>query len=156
MTKLHAFPAQIQWTGNQGSGNKTYQGYARTWQVQTPGKPVIECSNDPMLGGDPGLHNPEDLLISTVSACHMLWYLHLSHNAGILVTAYSDRPEGIGESEPSGAGRFIRATLRPQITLAPGQDQARADAVHGEIHKVCFIARSVNFPIEIDATYTCA
>jgi len=121
--------------------------------VETPGKPIIACSNDPLLGGDPGLHNPEDLLISTIASCHMLWYLHLSFNAGIIVTGYRDTPEGVGQSEPSGAGRFLKAILRPQISLTPGQDTTAADAVHSRIHAVCFIAQSVNFPIEIEASY---
>ncbi|MGB0797891.1 MAG: OsmC family protein [Planktomarina sp.] len=154
MAHEHSFHSLVRWTGNQGTGNKTYKGYARTWQVETPGKQIIECSNDPLLGGDATLHNPEDLLIATVASCHMLWYLHLAHTAGVVVTGYQDIPEGVGESEPSGAGRFIKAILRPQITLAAGTDIAMADAVHGEIHKVCFIARSVNFPITIEATYT--
>lgn len=153
MSKLHEYTAQIRWTGNQGSGNADYRGYTRNWQVETPGKPAISCSNDPLLGGDAGLHNPEDMLISALASCHMLWYLHLASTAGIVVTAYQDTPVGIGEVAASGAGRFVRAVLRPKITLAAGMDAAVADAIHGRIHDVCFIARSVNFPVEFEATY---
>lgn len=153
MTKEHAYTSRIAWTGNRGEGTRTYRGYDRTWDVTTPGKPVIHCSNDPLLGGDPTLPNPEDLLLSTLSACHMLWYLHLASRAGIVVHAYTDNPEGIGESEPSGAGRFLRATLRPRIEVAAGADLARADAIHHEIHDYCFIARSVNFPVGFEASY---
>ncbi|MEM7597425.1 MAG: OsmC family protein [Pseudomonadota bacterium] len=149
----HDFTARIRWTGNRGQGTAKYNGYDRTWDVETPGKPVIHCSNDPLLGGDPALHNPEDLLISALSACHMLWYLHLASDAGIAVQSYLDDPLGHGESAPSGAGRFVAATLRPQITVPVGTDLARADAIHHAIGKVCFIARSVNFPIAHDATY---
>lgn len=153
MTKEHAYTSRIDWTGNRGEGTKTYRGYDRTWDIVTPGKPVIHCSNDPLLGGNPALPNPEDLLISALSACHMLWYLHLASKAGIIVHAYTDNPEGIGESEPSGAGRFLRATLRPRIEVAAGADLRRADEIHHEIHDYCFIARSVNFPISFEATY---
>lgn len=153
MTKEHAYTSRIDWTGNRGEGTKTYRGYDRTWDISTPGKPVIHCSNDPLLGGNPALPNPEDLLISALSACHMLWYLHLASKAGIVVHAYTDNPEGIGESEPSGAGRFLRATLRPRIEVAAGADLKRADEIHHEIHDYCFIARSVNFPISFEATY---
>ena len=83
----------------------------------------------------------------------MLWFLHLSLNGGIIVMAYEDNPIGHGESAPSGAGRFVAATLRPQITLAPGMDPQAADAVHAKIHDVCFIAKSVNFPVRITAQY---
>lgn len=155
-TKEHDFTAQILWTGNTGQGTETYRAYERTWQVQTPGKPVIHCSNDPMLGGDPTLHNPEDMLLSALSACHMLWYLHFASEAGVVVTGYQDAPIGRGETAPNGAGRFLSAVLRPEITLAPGSDPAAADALHGRIHEVCFIARSVAFPVSYEATYSFA
>lgn len=150
---LHDYTARIVWTGNRGQGTAHYRAYERSWSVETPGKPLIRCSNDPLLGGDPGLHNPEDMLISALSACHMLWFLHYASDAGIAVQAYSDDPLAVGETDETGASRFLRATLRPAITLPPGIDPARADRLHGEVHKVCFIARSVNFPVDIKARY---
>ena len=152
--KEHPYGCRIEWTGDRGEGTLRYRGYDRTWDVTTPGKPVVHCSNDPLLGGDPALHNPEDLLIASLSACHMLWYLHLASNAGIVVHGYRDEPEAIGETTADGAGRFLRATLRPSIRVAAGADLARADAIHLEVHKYCFIARSVNFPVAYAATYS--
>lgn len=149
----HEYTAAIRWTGDRGEGTKRYLGYDRTWDIETPGKAVVHCSNDPLLGGDPTKANPEDLLISALSACHMLWYLHLAHRAGIAVRGYEDRPVGLGETSPNGAGRFLEATLRPKITVERGADLVRADAIHGEIHEFCFIARSVNFPVRFEATY---
>lgn len=149
----HRYASHIEWTGNTGQGTAHYRAYARDWQVTVPGKPPIPCSNDPLLGGNPGLMNPEDLLLSALSGCHMLWYLHLAAEAGIVVTAYEDTPEGIGEVGRGGAGRFVRATLRPRITVLPGADLARAEAIHHRIHEVCFIARSVNFPVAIEAEF---
>jgi organic hydroperoxide reductase OsmC/OhrA len=106
-----------------------------------------------MLGGDPSRPNPEDLLLSGLAACHMLWYLHLASDAGVVVRAYEDNPRGVGETGPRGEGRFVRAVLRPKITLTRGADLAKADALHHEVHHFCFIARSVNFPIAYDASY---
>lgn len=153
VSRTHDFIAAIRWTGNRGTGTSGYRDYDRSWRIETPGKAPIECSNDPMLGGDPTRHNPEDMLISALSACHMLWFLHLAAEAGIIINDYADSPRGIGESEPSGAGRFVRAVLRPTITLADPVDAGRADAIHAEIHRVCFIARSVAFPVEVEANY---
>lgn len=153
MAKQHDYTSLIEWTGDRGQGTKTYRGYDRTWTIATPSKPPVPCSNDPLLGGDPTLHNPEDLLLSSLSACHMLWYLHLASVAGIVVRGYRDRPIGVGESTPDGAGRFLSATLKPHIRVERGADLAKADAIHHEIHKVCFIARSVNFPVTYAATY---
>jgi organic hydroperoxide reductase OsmC/OhrA len=156
MAHQHDFISRIAWTGNRGEGTASYRGYDRTWDIATPGKPVTHCSNDPRLGGDPALPNPEDLLISSLAACHMLWYLHLASSAGIVVTAYEDDPIGVGESTPDGAGRFVRAILRPRITVREGADLERAEAIHHEIGKVCFIARSVNFPVSYESTFIVA
>ena len=153
MSKQHDYGATIVWTGDRGQGTSDYGGYDRTWEARTPGKPVIRCSNDPLLGGDPSKPNPEDLLLTSLSACHMLWYLHLACNAGIVVTAYEDAPIGIGETSPNGAGRFLKATLHPTIRVRRGTDLAKADALHREVHHYCFIARSLNFPVEYAATY---
>lgn len=155
MNRNHDYTSSIVWTGNRGSGTRTYRGYDRTWDIVTAGKPVVHCSNDPLLGGDPARHNPEDLLLSALASCHMLWYLHLASEAGIVVEAYEDKPLGVGETDPGGAGRFLRAVLRPRITLGPGDDAEVADRIHGHIHQVCFIARSVSFPVTYEASYDC-
>ena len=143
----HDYTSHIVWTGNRGAGTASYRGYDRTWDIAVPGKPVVHCSNDPLLGGDRGKMNPEDLLLSALSACHMLWYLHYAAEAGVVVTGYEDSPVGQGEVGAGGAGRFIAATLRPRIHVAAGTDLARAEALHHRIPEVCFIARSVNFPV---------
>lgn len=154
MAVEHDYTARVVWTGDLGDGTRRYQGYARNWEIRTPGKPVVRCSNDPLLGGDPELCNPEDMLLATVSACHMLWYLHLASEAGIVVRAYEDDPLGVGETAPNGAGRFVRATLRPRIAVEVGADLGVARGLHGRVHEFCFIARSVNFPIEFEPVFS--
>ncbi|WP_151717903.1 OsmC family protein [Gemmobacter serpentinus] len=144
----HDYTTRVIWTGNRGEGTANYRAYDRTWDIAVPGKPVVHCSNDPLLGGDPARMNPEDLLLSALSACHMLWYLHYASDAKIAVQGYEDAPVGRGEVGPGGAGRFVSATLRPKITLPQGSDLALAEEIHHRIHKVCFIARSVNFPVD--------
>jgi organic hydroperoxide reductase OsmC/OhrA len=153
MSSEHEFTSKIVWSGDRGDGTRHYKGYDRTWRIVTPGKPAIECSNDPVLGGDLSKPNPEDLLLSSLAGCHMLWYLHLACNAGIVVKGYEDRPIGIGETGPRGEGRFIRAILRPRIVVGANSDIVRADELHKEVHQFCFIARSVNFPVSYEASY---
>lgn len=143
----HDYESRVVWTGNRGRGTADYTGYDRTWDIAVAGKPIVHCSNDPLLGGDPGKMNPEDLLLSALSACHMLWYLHYAAEAGIVVTRYEDTPLGKGEVGKGGAGRFVSATLRPLIHVKAGADLTQAEAIHHRIHDVCFIARSVNFPV---------
>lgn len=153
MAKLHDFASSIVWTGSRGEGTRVYKGYDRTWDIALPGKDIIHCSNDPLLGGDPTKMNPEDLLISALSACHMLWYLHLASNAGIVVTSYRDDPVGQGETLPNGAGRFLSAVLRPKISVQEGVDLEFAVELHYQVHDFCFIARSVNFPVSYEPTF---
>lgn len=150
----HSYTSRICWTGNRGEGTAGYRAYDRTWDIAVPGKAVISCSNDPLLGGDPSKMNPEDLLLSALSACHMLWYLHYAADAGIVVMSYEDQPLGVGEVAKGGAGRFTSAQLRPQIALRRGADLAEAEAIHHRIHEVCFIARSVNFPVSYAPVFT--
>ncbi len=154
MAKKHDFPNRIVWTGNRGTGTSAYRDYDRTWDMALEGKDTLSCSNDPMLGGDPSKYNPEDMLIAAISSCHMLWYLHLCSVAGVTVTAYEDTPVGVGESEPDGTGRFLEAILYPKITITKESDVQKARDIHDEIHKHCFIARSVNFPIRYEVEIT--
>lgn len=149
----HDYTARVVWTGNRGEGTAHYRAYDRTWDIAVPGKPVVHCSNDPLLGGDPSKMNPEDLLLSALSACHMLWYLHYASDAGLRVLGYEDSPLGQGELGPGGAGRFVKATLRPRVTLPAGSDLAAAEAIHHRIHAVCFIARSVSFPVDYEPEF---
>ncbi len=150
----HDYTTRVVWTGNRGEGTAHYKAYDRTWDIAVPGKAVVHCSNDPLLGGDPSKMNPEDLLLSALAACHMLWYLHYASEAGVVVTGYSDAPIGVGEIGRGGAGRFLSATLRPQVTVRAGADLAVAEAIHHRIHEVCFIARSVNFPVTYAPGFT--
>ena len=149
----HDYTSRVVWTGNRGEGTAHYRAYDRTWDIAVPGKPVVHCSNDPLLGGDQGKMNPEDLLLSALSACHMLWYLHYASDAGLRVLGYEDSPLGQGELGPGGAGRFVKATLRPRVTLPAGSDLAAAEAIHHRIHAVCFIARSVSFPVDYEPEF---
>lgn len=154
MSREHDFTSKIAWTGDRGDGTRHYRGYERTWRIVTAGKVPIDCSNDPTLGGDPSKPNPEDLLLSSLAACHMLWYLHLASKAGIVVREYEDEPLGAGETGSRGEGRFVRAILRPRIRVDRGTDLAKADSLHHEVHQFCFIARSVNFPVSYEARYS--
>lgn len=151
----HAYLSHIRWTGNRGQGTASYRGYDRTWNIEIEGKASISCSNDPLLGGDPSKMNPEDLLLSALSACHMLWYLHYAAVAGIAVHSYADTPIGQAEVGSDGAGQFVQVVLRPTIALSPGSDVALAASLHDRIHQVCFIARSVNFPVDCQPIFTC-
>ena len=149
MSKTHRYAVNVKWTGNKGTGTSGYKAYERAHEISAGGqKPVLPGSSDPTFRGDPARWNPEELLVASLSACHMLWYLHLCSDANIVVTAYVDQPEGLKEELPDGSGNFQRVILRPKVTIAPGSDLAKARELHAAAHAKCFIARSMNFPVE--------
>ena len=154
--RQHSYKTQLVWTGNRGAGTAAYTAYDRAHEVKVAGKPALPMSSDPNFRGDRARHNPEELLVASLSSCHMLWYLHLAAEAGVIVTAYEDSAEGVMEEGGDGAGRFTQVTLRPRVHCAPGADSALALALHERAHEKCFIANSVNFPVLCDATVAAA
>ena len=151
--KTHQYQSTITWTGNKGSGTSDYLSYSRDHVIAIENKPDLLGSSDTAFRGDGTKHNPEDMLLASLSVCHMLWYLHLASNAGIVVTGYRDDPIGHGETLPNGAGRFIAAVLRPKISVQEGADLEFAGNLHHKVHDFCFIARSVNFPVSYEPTF---
>lgn len=144
----HRYRLRVEWTGDEGTGTSGYRAYRRDHVIDAPGKAAaIAGSSDPAFRGDPARYNPEELLLAAVSTCHMLWVLHLSAGAGIVVTGYTDQPEATMVEDASGGGRFAGARLRPRVRITDPTRVADAVALHERAHELCFIANSVSFPI---------
>src|SRR5262245_50068619 len=148
--KTHSYRAKIEWTGNTGSGTSDYRAYQRAHEITVEGKPVIACSSDPLFRGDASRYNPEELLVASISACHMLWYLHLCADSKIIVTNYVDHAEGTMIETQEGGGRFTEVTLKPQVVVRVGANLDLAQALHEKAHHLCFIANSVNFHVRCE------
>jgi len=146
----HEYKIQVAWSGNDGTGTRSYAGYRRDHTIRSAGKPVLAGSADPAFRGDAARYNPEDLLVASLAACHMLSYLHLCADAGVDVTAYRDDAGGVLSLNSDGTGAFSEVTLRPRVTVAAESDAALARALHEEAHRRCFIAASVNFPVRVE------
>jgi organic hydroperoxide reductase OsmC/OhrA len=148
--RKHHYRTVLRWTGDLGTGTSGYRDYCRDHVIESAGKSAILGSADPAFRGDPNRWNPEELLLASLSACHQLWYLHLCADAGLVVRAYEDRAEGLMLETPDGQGRFARVVLRPEVRLRPGSDLSLARALHERAHAMCFIARSVAFPVDCE------
>ncbi|MDH6126103.1 OsmC family protein [Kitasatospora sp. GP82] len=146
MSKLHTYTTRVTWTGNTGSGTSGYRSYERAHEVTAAGRPAILGSSDPAFRGDPARWNPEQLLLASISQCHLLWYLHYCAVNGVVVTAYADNPVGT-MAETAEGGHFTEAVLHPQVEVAEESMVERALALHADAHRACFIANSVNFPV---------
>ncbi len=145
----HTYTGHLTWTGAAAGPARVYAAYSREYRVDFPGKPPLVGSADPAFRGDAALHNPEELLVAARWSCHMLTYLALCTLARITVESYRD--EAVGTMvETGGVGRFTRVVLHPRVTIGAG-DPARARALHERAHAECFVAASVNFPVEYDA-----
>jgi organic hydroperoxide reductase OsmC/OhrA len=146
MNKQHHYKAAINWTGNKGEGTGSYQAYDRSHTLNVHHKPEILLSSDPSFRGDTSRYNPEELFLASLSSCHMLWYLHLCADNGIVVTAYTDMATGTMEESESG-GKFTEIMLHPHVTVANSSMITRANELHQQAHEKCFIANSCNFPV---------
>jgi organic hydroperoxide reductase OsmC/OhrA len=148
--KQHTYEVRLQWTGNDGEGTKTYKSYRRDHTIVCEGKLEILGSSDPSFRGDRARYNPEELLVAALSSCHMLSYLHLCAVNHITVSEYRDAASGIMRENSDGSGEFVRVVLKPTVVVSAGDDRTRAGELHHEAHRLCFIARSVNFPVEVE------
>ena len=146
---IHEYGVEIVWEGDRGSGTSSYRAFSRDHRLTAGSKPPIAMSSDPAFRGDAARWNPEDLLVGSLSSCHMLWYLHLAAEAGIVVRAYVDTPIGRMIEEADGGGRFTEVVLRPSITISAGDPDAARD-LHHAAHEKCFVGNSVNFPVRVE------
>jgi organic hydroperoxide reductase OsmC/OhrA len=147
MNLEHHYSAELDWTGNRGTGTSDYRAYGRDHVLSAAGKHDIAGSSDRTFHGDADRWNPEELLLSALSQCHLLSYLHVAASRGVVVIAYSDSPLGTMLQTPDGGGHFTEVTLRPVVTVSSAQMVDAAMDAHHEASTKCFIAASVNFPV---------
>ncbi|MEP6617040.1 MAG: OsmC family protein, partial [Ginsengibacter sp.] len=142
----------VKWTGNQGTGTSNYRAYERCHSIIIDNKAEILVSSDPSFLGDKAKHNPEELLVASLSSCHMLWYLHLCSEANVIVVEYEDNAAGIMVETANGGGHFTEVTLHPIVTVTNISMTEKANELHKKANALCFIANSVNFPVRHNPT----
>jgi len=147
MNGLHHYRLSLNWDGNKGTGTSNYKAYGREYSVIIDNKEILYGSSDPTFKGDKTKHNPEDMLVTALSSCHMLSYLHVCTRGGVVVVDYVDNATGLMETTSDGAGRFLEVTLHPIVIVADVSMIERATEFHKKANELCFIANSVNFPV---------
>lgn len=149
------YKINTEWTGNLGLGTMDYKSYGRNFIISGDGKNQrIPGSSDPSYRGDPAFYNPEDLFVSSLSTCHMLWYLHLCAINGVIIMDYIDNAVGVMEETESGSGKFKEVVLHPEVTVSEHSMTDKAISLHAEAGKMCFIANSCNFPVKHEPKVT--
>lgn len=137
----------LHWTGNKGQGTLDYKAFERSYTIAVDNKPDILGSSDPSFRGDATRYNPEELLVASLSSCHMLWYLHLCAISGVIVVSYSDAAVGTMIENPQDGGRFTQVVLSPKVTVKESAMIEKALALHKQANRHCFIANSVSFEV---------
>jgi organic hydroperoxide reductase OsmC/OhrA len=144
--RQHSYDTVVTWTGNTGTGTSGYRDFERAHEIAADGRAPIAGSSDPAFRGDNSRWNPEQLLVASLSQCHMLWYLHLCSDAGVVVTDYVDHASGT-MVETGRTGHFTEVVLRPRVTVSAPDMIERATSLHHDAHQACYVANSVNFPV---------
>ena len=152
MGKVHQYALKLVWTGNRGEGTSGYRVYDRSYTISIDNKADLSGSSDPMFRGDKTKHNPEDLLVCALSSCHLLSYLHLCADNGIVVTAYEDNAVGSMTEDATRGGFFSEVTLKISMKITDMSKKDLAMELHHKANKLCFIANSVNFPVHHEVT----
>lgn len=146
--KKHKYQTNITWTGNQGVGTKQYNAYTRDYTVAIENKADVLGSSDPAFLGNKNKHNPEDLLVASISSCHMLWFLHLASTNGIVVIEYTDTASGVMVEKEDGSGYFESVILNPVVTITDSSRIEETNDLHRLANKYCFIANSLTFQVQ--------
>ncbi|WP_205600221.1 MULTISPECIES: OsmC family protein [Sphingobacterium] len=144
----HLFKATLNWMGNSEEAKPaTSQIYHKSHRICIEGKPDIQVSAAKAFKGDPNLYNPEDLLLSSLTSCHMMSYLYVCSQNNIEVISYRDTAEALLETTSGGSGRFVEANLNPRVIISDPTKIELALSLHNSANQLCFIANSCNFPI---------
>ena len=149
MSDNHAFEATVRWPADPAQKLPPDPAFSRNNVLESPGHPSVPGSSPTVFGGDATRYNPEELVTLALAECHMLTYLSLAAKKRVAVLAYEDRATGLlGKDPVSGKTKLLSAQLRPKVTVARGTNLDEAMAMHGRAHEFCFVANSVNFPVE--------
>jgi organic hydroperoxide reductase OsmC/OhrA len=147
MTHEHQYKITTIWQGNKEEGTNNVRTYDRSHTIYNNGKPDLHLTTDNAAVGDKSKLNPEDLLVSAISSCHMLSYLYLCAMEGIIVTEYIDQATGVMIENTNGGGQFKTVILNPNIKVKQETMIPKAIELHHKAHEICYIANSVNFEV---------
>jgi organic hydroperoxide reductase OsmC/OhrA len=151
LSETHRYRAACAWTGSTGAG---YEHYDRTHTATAPGvEAALTVTSDRAFRGDPGLWNPEALLVLAASSCQLLSFLAVAAVARIDVISYSDDAEG-EMPEHDKPMRVTEIVLRPRITIRGEIDDARVRHLVDVAHRECFIANSLRTDVRIEPRIT--
>lgn len=144
------YEVSVVWPADEAQKMPPDKAYSRDNWLEAPGKAEVFGSAPVAFGGDPKGYNPEELVLLSLTQCHLLTYLAMAAKRQIKVLHYEDHSVATLGKGASGKTQMIDALLRPRVTVAKGTNLDDAEALHAAAHANCFIANSVNFPVRHD------
>ncbi|MBL8516064.1 MAG: OsmC family protein [Betaproteobacteria bacterium] len=147
MSDAHTFEATLRWPADASQKLPPDPAFSRDNVMAAPGKHEVAGSAPAVFSGDATRYNPEELMLMSLSECHMLTYLAIAGKKRMGILGYEDRASGTLAVGPTGKMQMTACVLRPVVTLPKGSNLADARAMHDKAHANCFMANSVNFPV---------
>ena len=144
----HQFKIELDWKLPLKTNNTNQRTYIKSHTIYIKDKPNLEVSAAKVFKGDPKLYNPEDLLLSSLTSCHMMSYLYCCAQNNVEVISYSDESEAFLEVNSDGSGRITKVILNPIVCITDPNQIELANSLHKEANRLCFIANSCNFIVE--------
>jgi organic hydroperoxide reductase OsmC/OhrA len=140
--------ATIAW--QRSSPDFTWQTYNRAHEWRFTAE-TVPASAAKEYRGDESRVNPEEALVASLSACHMLTFLAVAAKRKLSLDAYEDDAVGVLEKNAAGKLAITRVTLRPKIVWSPGVAVSAEDLakMHHDAHEGCFIASSVKTEVTV-------
>jgi organic hydroperoxide reductase OsmC/OhrA len=146
--------AEIKWAAKE-SGEEFLKGrFSRAHTIRFDRGTEIPASASPHVVGKWAVEaavDPEEMLVASLSSCHMLSFLHLARMAGLTVTSYEDSAQGTTAEIAPGRLAVTQVKLRPKIewaSAAPPKEEL--DRLHHQAHEICFIANSVKTEVSVE------
>ena len=150
MNNSHQFNAQLNWNLKEKPDNFKGRFYTKNHSISFDQKTDLEISAAKTFKGDPTLHNPEDLLLASLTSCHMMSFLYCCSVENLEVLKYVDNSELILNVNSDGSGKITKAILNPLVKFATEVEIFDLNLLHKKASKLCFIANSCNFTIEVN------
>ena len=151
------YTAETLWQRNDGDflGNR----YSRRHLLRFDGGLEVPGSSSPHVVplpmSDASALDPEEAFVSSLSSCHMLWFLSIAAKNKFCVDRYFDIASGVMEKNADGKMAMTLVTLRPDVVFSGERqpDRAALAQLHHDAHEACFIANSVKTEVRCEPVW---
>jgi organic hydroperoxide reductase OsmC/OhrA len=151
------YTAELLWT--RGAQDFLDNRYSRRHVLRFDGGVEIPGSSSPHVVplpySDVAAVDPEEAFVSSLSSCHMLWFLSFAVKQRFRVDSYAETAVGVMAKNAEGKLAMTVVTLRPAVQFSGERLPTHADVerLHHEAHAACFIANSVKTEVRCEPAF---